>query len=262
MSVYIKEKPEFLEQALESIYTQSMQADEFVLVEDGPLSDGLYEVIDKYSNKIKNFKTLKLEKNSGLGVALKEGVKLCNCDYILRADSDDICDKKRFEEQIKYANNNPNIDAFGSDILEFKQNITEKLRLKKMPSEKEIDSYILKRNPINHMTACIKKESLLKVGNYLPMLLLEDYYLWVRMHKLNMRISNIDKPLVYARIGNGFEKRRGNKKQIIGWKKLQKFMLENKLINNSRYRKNIINMYFMVYCPNFIRKIAYEFFLR
>lgn len=262
MSVYIREKAEYLNKALESIYMQSIPADEFVLVEDGPLTEELYKIIKKYQKKIKNFKIVKLEKNSGLGVALNEGIKKCSSVYILRADSDDICCEKRFEIQMKFAEENPNVDAFGSDIYEFKTSIEEKPRIKKMPSGDEINSYILKRNPINHMTACIKRESLIKAGNYLPMQLLEDYYLWIRMYNLNMKIDNIQKPLVYARIGNGFEKRRGSKKQIIGWKELQNYMLKNKMIGKNRYYKNIINMYLMVCCPSFIRKVAYKCILR
>lgn len=262
MSVYHKENPDFLNQSLESIYNQSVQADEFILVEDGPLTKKLYEVISNYKKKIKNFKIVKLEKNSGLGIALNEGIKKCSSTYILRADSDDICCKDRFKTQINFAKKNPNVDVFGSSIYEFQNSIKEDLRLKQMPTSKEINKYIIKRNPINHMTACIKRESLIKAGNYLPMLLLEDYYLWVRMYNLNMKIDNIQKPLVYARIGNGFEKRRGNKTQIIGWKKLQSYMLENKIIDKKRYNKNIVNMYVMVFCPTFVRKMAYKFILR
>lgn len=263
MSVYFKENPTYLSQSLESIYKQSVPADEFILVEDGPLTKELDEVIEKYQKKINNFKIVRLEKNSGLGAALNEGTKKCTSTYILRADSDDICCENRFEIQMLFAKNHSDVDVFGSNIYEFKNNINEEdLRLKQMPTSKEVSEYITKRNPINHMTACIKRESLIKAGNYLPMQLLEDYYLWTRMYNLNMKIDNIQKPLVYARIGNGFEKRRGNKKQIVGWKELQNYMLKNKIISKKRYYKNIINMYLMVYCPTFIRKVAYKCILR
>lgn len=259
MSVYKKEKSEFFEEALDSIYKQTLSADEFVLVEDGILTDELYAIIEKYKNKINNFIEVKLPHNIGLGEALKIGTKHCKYEYIMRMDSDDIAKSNRFELQIEFARNNPKIDVFGTDIYEFKESIKEKMRLKKMPSGLEINKYILKRNPINHMTVCIKRESLEKSGGYLPMLYLEDYYLWVRMYNLGMKIENINVPLVYARIGNGFEKRRGNPKQLEGWKKLQSFMLNEKIIGKMRYVSNMLRMYFLVLCPNFIRKIIYKF---
>lgn len=45
MSVYHKEKPEYLKQAIESIQAQALLTDDFVLVCDGPLNDALDGVI-------------------------------------------------------------------------------------------------------------------------------------------------------------------------------------------------------------------------
>ena len=47
MSVYHKEKPEYLKQAIESIQAQAFPTDDFVLVCDGPLSEPLDSVIAK-----------------------------------------------------------------------------------------------------------------------------------------------------------------------------------------------------------------------
>ena len=47
MSVYHKEKPEYLKQAIESIQAQTLPTDDFVLVCDGPLNDALDEIITK-----------------------------------------------------------------------------------------------------------------------------------------------------------------------------------------------------------------------
>ena len=45
MSVYFKESPEYLKQAIESIQAQTVPTDDFVLVCDGPLNDALDAVI-------------------------------------------------------------------------------------------------------------------------------------------------------------------------------------------------------------------------
>ncbi|EFJ0086060.1 amylovoran biosynthesis protein AmsE, partial [Escherichia coli] len=39
MSLYIKEKPEYLHECLKSLYEQTKQADEIVLVYDGPITN-------------------------------------------------------------------------------------------------------------------------------------------------------------------------------------------------------------------------------
>ena len=78
MSVYKKEKPEYLKQAIESMINQTVQTNDFVLVCDGPLTpqmDSLIEAVcDQYPEL---FQIIRLEKNSGLGNALNVGLKKC-----------------------------------------------------------------------------------------------------------------------------------------------------------------------------------------
>lgn len=262
MSVYYKENPEYLKLALDSIINQTLVPNEIVLVEDGSLTDELNFLIKKYQKKYKILKVIKLEKNSGLGIALSEGLKHCSYEYVARMDSDDISLPDRFEKQINYMTEHPEIDVLGGNIYEFKNNIDEEMRLKKMPANDEFFSYMLKRNPINHVTSCFKKDAVLECGSYQSLLYLEDYYLWVRMFNNGKKFENLDEVLVYVRIGNGFEKRRGNKKQIVGWKCLQQYMLDNKMITKKRYFCNMLNIYLLCYCPTTIRKIAYKFILR
>ena len=47
MSVYYKEKAEYLELAIESMLNQTVPPEQFVIVEDGPLTDELEQVIQK-----------------------------------------------------------------------------------------------------------------------------------------------------------------------------------------------------------------------
>ena len=50
MSVYEKENPSYLEEALLSMLNQSISPEEIVLVEDGPLTSELNETIDSFSS--------------------------------------------------------------------------------------------------------------------------------------------------------------------------------------------------------------------
>ena len=71
MSVYIREQAALLDRALQSILVnQSVKPSELVLVEDGPLTDGLYHVIDKYRQIFPELISVKLPQNGGLGNAL------------------------------------------------------------------------------------------------------------------------------------------------------------------------------------------------
>ena len=73
MSVYFKEAPEYLRQAIESIQAQTFPTDDFVLVCDGPLNDALDAAIaEKQQEMGSALNVVRLVKNGGLGNALNE----------------------------------------------------------------------------------------------------------------------------------------------------------------------------------------------
>lgn len=92
---------------------------EIVLVVDGPVSNEINNVINKYEEKYEIFKVIRLEQNGGLGNALKIAVENSSNELIARMDSDDVSVSTRFEEQLKYFEINPEIDIVGGDITEF-----------------------------------------------------------------------------------------------------------------------------------------------
>jgi glycosyltransferase involved in cell wall biosynthesis len=123
-----------------------------------------------------------LKNNVGLGQALNEGMKHCTYDYVMRMDTDDICQPTRFELQSVFMELNPDIDISGSCIREFigdKNNIVSE---RKVPlTDKEIKKFARHKNPFNHMTVIFKKSSVQSVGGYQHHYLMEDYNLWLRL---------------------------------------------------------------------------------
>ena len=212
ISVYNKEKPDFLEKALDSICNQTLKPDEVVLVKDGMLTQELEKVIDREQDKFIehniDFVCVQLDKNMGLGIALQKGLEKCSYDYVARMDGDDIATDTRFEYQLKYMKEQKDISVLGGYIDEFGVE-GEIIRTKTMPLEyKNLYRYGKYRNPLNHMTVLFRKKDVTDVGGYKPLKGLEDYYLWCRMLAGGYKIANIDKVLVHARLGN-FENRRG-----------------------------------------------------
>lgn len=98
MSVYCGDSRKAFDESLQSIKLQSREANELILVENGLLSKELQYCIDYYRDFINIF-TIKLPKNLGLSLALKEGMDACNQNFIARMDADDICAPERFKIQ-------------------------------------------------------------------------------------------------------------------------------------------------------------------
>jgi glycosyltransferase involved in cell wall biosynthesis len=213
MSVYKNDNLIFFREAVLSMLEQTVQPEQFVLVCDGPLSDDYFKEIDWASNRFNevgvDFKLVKLEMNIGLGLALYEGFKHCTEEFILRMDSDDISRLERIEITKKYISKNPNIDVFGTNIEEFDKCIGDLNRFREVPlSRTDIVKYGKKRNPMNHVTVCMRKKAIFNVGGYESVLFHEDYYLWVKIIMSGFNIININHCLVDVRVGNDLIGRR------------------------------------------------------
>ena len=266
MSVYKNDNPEYLKIALESIYEkQTRKPDEIVVVFDGPIPDELHNVLDFFRKGKENIvKYYPQEVNKGLGEALRIGSEKCSGDYILRMDSDDYSDPMRFEKQIEFIEKHPEIDVLGTDIAEFNESPDEH-NLRKRVCFAEHDDIVKmskRRNPMNHVTVCIKRDALISAGGYLPLRYVEDYYLWVRMIRSGLKLANINETLVYVRVGNGFATRRGFKEQIKSWQVLQNYMFENGMISKRQAKKNMFYIKTFVNTPVWVKKILYSFILR
>ena len=266
MSVYHKDSPEYLKLALESIYEkQTRRPDEIVVIFDGPLNDELYAVLDAFAkDKPQTVRYYPQEINRGLGEALRIGAEKCTGDFIFRMDSDDISMETRFEKQIAYLEAHPDTDVLGTATSEFFQSIQEKDRqICRFPlCHEDLVKLAKRRNPMNHMTVCMRREALLACGSYQSLMLMEDYYLWVRMMVAGYRFANLEEPLVNVRVGNGFYSRRSSSVQIKSWKYLQNYMVENRWIGKFGWLRNMITVYGFVYMPAWLKKPIYKIFLR
>jgi len=202
ISVYYKEKSDFLFSALTSIWEiQTLKPDEIVLVKDGSLNEDLDLVISKYLN-IAPIKVISLPKNIGLGPALRVGLKNCSNELVIRMDSDDISIEDRFEKQIAFMRANPHISASSGVIQEFYNSPGDLARRRKLPSDySQLYSFAKKRNPLNHPAVIFRKSHIEQVGSYEDVPFFEDYYLWIKLLNFGYKIANQNQVLLNFRIG-------------------------------------------------------------
>ncbi len=263
MSVYYKENPNYLRDAIESVLNQTVKADEIVVIKDGKLTVELDMILKEYNDKYEGlFKIIEFKSNRGLGVALREGVLRCSNEIIARMDTDDIARKDRFEKQLEILKDK-NIDIVGSNISEFDGEISNIISNRTVPEKsKDIELFSKKRNPFNHMTVMYKKDAVLKAGNYEEFLWFEDYNLWVRMFISGAKGYNIQENLVNARTGKDMFARRGGFKYIKQEINMQKFMLDKKYISYKEYVINLFERMMVRVMPNKLRGIIYLKLLR
>lgn len=264
MSVYVKEKTEYLRQSMESIWNQTVPTNDFVLVCDGPLNAELDAVIEEMQEKFaERLNVVRLAKNGGLGNALNMGIKYCKNELVARMDSDDIAYPNRCERQLKIFVEKPEVSICSGIVEEFSVN-SEIVEARRVPPEtqEEIIEFAKSRNPFNHPCVMYKKSAVESVGSYQDFYLLEDYYLWLRMLLAGYEGYNIQKPLLYMRAGNDMYKRRAGWKYARSQKKLFKFMKNRGFITGSRYMRSVLIRGGSAIAPNWLRKFMFENVLR
>jgi glycosyltransferase involved in cell wall biosynthesis len=242
MSIYRKEKPEYFERAMRSIWDeQTIQPDEIVLVQDGQLTDELYLAIEQWKRKLGDtLNCVVLEHNLGLGDALNEGLNQCQYEIIARMDTDDIALPLRFERQLN-AFKTKNIDVCSSWVGEFDLDEEQIVSYRVLPeTHKEIDRFAKKRNPLNHPAVMYKKSAVIEAGGYLKMMWFEDYYLWVRMLMSGALFYNIQEPLVNMRAGYGQLERRSGSKYGMAELEFQKKMLKIGFVDLFDFYQNVL----------------------
>lgn len=208
MSVYKAEKPEYLHIALESLVNQTLQPDEVVLVEDGPLPSCLLECIDAFRDKL-NINSVKLEQNVGLARALNAGLEHCSHELVARMDSDDISLPERFEKQIAFMIAHPEVAASSAGLDEFDETgAVFSSRVLPLTHE-ELAQFAKRRSPLSHAVAVFRRSVILSVGSYPPFKRSQDVALWSLLIVRGYRLANLPDTLFKVRAGAAFMSRNG-----------------------------------------------------
>lgn len=262
MSVYDKESPEWFRTALDSVLVQTCQPGEVLIMQDGPLTDELYAVLEDYQGRYPCIRTIALTDHVYLGRALAAGVEACRYELIARMDTDDLATPRRFELQLKFMREHPEIAAVGGYMEEFFDG-TDFRQIKTMPTEPdEVCRYARYRNPLNHMTVMFRRSAVLEAGNYRHFPFLEDYDLWARMLGRGCLLANIPAVLVEARTSEALYKRRG------GWDYFKRYVThrgnqrKEGLLSAKEYVISLILCCGMTLQPAWLRKLAYRKLLR
>jgi len=239
MCVYAKEDPLFLAQCIESVLAQAVLPEQWVIVKDGPLTDGLEQVLSelRFPNELK---VVALPENVTLGPARAEGLLAASYDWVAIMDSDDICRPDRFIKQCAMIENDPSLCLVGGQIMEFREDPGNTAKSRLVPcGHDEIVSFLKKRNPFNHVTMMLRRDLALEAGNYVYFPWFEDYDLWSRMICNGARCANHPDVLVDVRVGDDTYGRRRGLSYIRSEWRMQKQLRKLGLIGAGGFIRNI-----------------------
>lgn len=264
MSVYAKDNPYWLAEALDSVLTNTACPAEVVVVQDGPVPQAISRVLAEYIGQYPQIKLVPLERNMGLGLALQKGLEACSYELVARMDSDDISLPDRFEKQLARLAQEPELAVLGGAIEEVDAESLQPVALRRVPcSDAECKKFLKTRCPFNHMTVMFKKSLILQAGSYQPFHLMEDYYLWARCAAKGYILGNLADIVLRARVNAAMYGRRGGWKYFKSNMALSGQLRRLGLIGWGTYLFNLsVRFCVQVLMPNFLREVFYKKALR
>ncbi len=212
-SVYINDRLTFVQEAFESIFSQTYTNFDFFVQQDGPVDSCVKEYLSlcQIEGKLLTFER---KENKGLAHSLNDllnKIMPMGYEYIVRMDADDISLPERFERQLAYLEAHKDVDCLGTWAIEITNNGEEYFR-KQMPiTHYECWQLFKKRDCMIHPTVMYRRSYIEKAGLYAEDTYFgEDTMMWAQGFKAGCKLENLPEYLFKFRLDeNFFERRRG-----------------------------------------------------
>lgn len=188
--------------SLKSLVDQTYKNFEVIVVLNN-CTDNSEEIVQSFYSQL-DIKIMYC-KEQGIVPALNAGIFNCSADLIARQDGDDYWYPTKLEKQIKFLNNNPDIDIVGTQIRLVDKNFNVKNEILRHPLEdQQIKIKLLNgQNVIAHPSVLFRKRIFLRAGIYEDTYkFAEDYYQWLKCIQW-YKFANLDEVLVdYTAVHN------------------------------------------------------------
>jgi len=192
MSVYNGEQ--YLQEAIESILNQTFSDFEFLVIDDAS-TDSTPQILESYHDL--RIRVIRNHENLGLTTSLNKGLALARGEYIARMDADDISLPERFDKQVAFLDNHPEIALIGTakQVIDQRGSILGTYIPPLQPQYRDF----LKTNPITHGSVVVRRKILDAYSGYNELFRKsQDYALWLQMAK-EQKLHNIQDVLYMFR---------------------------------------------------------------
>jgi teichuronic acid biosynthesis glycosyltransferase TuaG len=185
------QKKNYIEQTIKSIVKQSQKNFELILVYDDPDKSDLPHVL-KVLKDIKRKTIIINKKNIGAGPSRNIAILKAKGEFIAFIDADDVWKKHKLKNQLLFMLNNKIKFSFTSySIINKKNTIIKLIKAKRTIGYDDL----IKSCDIGLSTVMIKKD-LLKKNKFPRIKTKEDYILWLKLSKQNIKMMGINQSLV------------------------------------------------------------------
>lgn len=188
-----------LAEALESVFAQTLQDFELVVVDDAS-TDETPRILESFVDP--RLVIVRQPANTGQAAASTAACRIARGRYIARLDADDVAHPERLARQVEYLDQHRDIALVGAAAIFTDEWGREFARFSYPEAHEEIQTRLDTGSAFVHSTVMMRREALEAVGGYRLSPRGADYELWLRMIE-RYRAANLSDPLVRYRIHPG-----------------------------------------------------------
>ena len=195
-----------LAECLDSLLNQTFQDFCILAINDASI-DNTSKILESYAKIDPRLRVYHFTQNQGepsAGKLAKDILNYMNVEYVARMDADDICAPHRFEKQIQYLDNHPEIDILGSNAVIFHHERADKSpEISDLPLlDKDIKAHFsLARGHMINPSTMWRHSSIKELGlNYAQTSTAPDFHMWIQCALNGKTFANLPEPLLFYRV--------------------------------------------------------------
>jgi len=207
----------FITECLDSLLNQTF-SDFCILAVNDASTDNTGKILEDYAAKDTRLRVYHFSENQGEPAVMQFAMDMLNymnVEYVARMDADDICVPHRFERQVQYLDEHPEIDILGSNALLFNDEQTDKMsKISTLPLlDKDIKAHFsLARDHIINPSSMWRHSSIKALNiNYAQTATAPDFHMWVQCALHKKTFANLAEPLLLYRLHPGQESKKHDK---------------------------------------------------
>ncbi len=177
---------EFVQESIQSVIDQTYDNIELIIIDDGSKDDSVAKIKAMSAACKQRFVRFEFRyrENKGLSSTLNEALAWCTGEYFAPLASDDMILQDKTSTQVAFLEANTDILAVcGAAILIDKNK--EPLPVKEKPERTyDFESIIMHKFYLPAATQMIRSEAVRQVGGFNPSIVLEDWYMWLKLSEI------------------------------------------------------------------------------
>lgn len=175
--------------AADSVLNGDVAALELIIVDDGSTDGTGAAVADLAADERVRIIS---RPNKGLAASLNEGIAASRAPFIARMDADDVCMPDRFQAQLAYLTEHPEVVLVGGQIRRIINGEAESESHLPLDHDDIVTALLRGQHAVCHPAVMMRRSALEQVGDYWEFGVAEDWDLFLRLSTVG-KLANLDR---------------------------------------------------------------------